>query len=151
MDPWLETAGVILLVAGAAAVGYGFSRLPRHHWLWGYCIPVALLLVFNIANHYPAVLLAPPASWIMMGRRKFALVGIIAVILLTTPLSRLPKRRLRVMVAVLLGLYVLFESVLPFAAPIFNRQELAAMTTQIDNNGVCRQSVGYTCGPASAV
>ena len=40
---------------------------------------------------------------------------------------------------------------MPFAAPIFNHKELAAMTTWIDANGVCRQSAGYTCGPASAV
>ena len=151
MNPWLETSAVILLVAVAAGVGYGFSRLPKYHWLWGYCIPLALLLVFNFANRHPAVLLAPPVSWMMMGRRKFALVGIIAVILLTTPLSRLPKRRLRVMVAGLLGVYVLVECVMPFAAPIFNRKELAAMTTRIDNDGVCRQSAGFTCGPASAV
>ncbi|HET6250823.1 MAG TPA: cysteine peptidase family C39 domain-containing protein [Tepidisphaeraceae bacterium] len=151
MNPWLETSAVILLLIVAAGVGYAFSRLPRYHWLWGYCIPLALLVLFNIASRHPAVLLAPPVSWIMMGRRKFALVGIIAVILLTTPLSRLPRRRLRVMVAILLGIYVLVESVMPFAAPIFNRRELAAMTTQIDREGICRQSAGYTCGPASAV
>jgi predicted double-glycine peptidase len=125
--------------------------LPKYHWLWGYGVALALLLVFNFANHHPAVLLAPPVSWIMMGRRKFALVGVIATILLTTPLSRLPRRRLRVMVAVLLGIYVLIESVMPFAAPIFNQNEFAAMTTTMDDNGVCRQSAGYTCGPASAV
>jgi predicted double-glycine peptidase len=151
MNPWLETFAVILLLAIAAGAGYGVSRLPKYHWLWGYCIPLALLLLFNFANHHPTVLLAPPVSWIMMGRRKFALIGIIAVILLTTPLSRLPKLRLRVMVAGLLGMYVLIESVMPFAAPIFNHKELAAMTTRIDRDGVCRQSAGYTCGPASAV
>ena len=151
MNPWLETSAVILLLAAAAGVGYGFSRLPKYHWLWGYCVPLALLAVFNIANRHPAVLLAPPVSWIMMGRRKFALVGIIAVILLTTPLSRLPKLRLRVMVAVLLGVYVLVESVLPFAAPIFNQNELAAMTTRIDTQRRLPPKPGYTCGPASAV
>src|SRR4051812_3318062 len=82
MNPWLETSTVILLIAIAACVGYAFSRLPKYHWMWGYCIPLALLLVFNFANRHPAVLLAPPVSWMMMGRRKFALVGIIAVILL---------------------------------------------------------------------
>ena len=151
MNSWLETAVVILLVGGAAGVGQGFSRLPKYHWLWGYGVALALLSVFNVASHHPAVLFAPPVSWIMMGRRKFALVGVIATLLLTTVLPRLPKRRLRVLVAVLLGMYVLVESVMPFAAPIFNQKELAAMTTQVDSNGVCRQSAGYTCGPASAV
>jgi predicted double-glycine peptidase len=140
-----------LLVAVAASVGYAFSRLPKYHWLWGYCIPLALLLLFNFANHHPSILFTPPISWVMTGRKKFALVGIIAVILLTTPLSRLPKMRLRVLVTVLLGIYVLLESIMPFAAPIFNQKELAAMTTQINRDGVCLQSAGYTCGPASAV
>ncbi len=151
MNPWLETSAVIALLVTAAAIGFWFSRLPKYHWLWGYFIPLALLLLLDFASHHPMVLLTPPVSWIMMGRRKFALVGVIAVILLTTPMPRLPKRRLRVMVAALLGVYILFESVLPFAAPIFNKTELAAMTTRIDNDGICRQSAGYTCGPASAV
>jgi hypothetical protein len=42
-------------------------------------------------------------------------------------------------------------SVLPFAAPAFNRSYLAALKTRVDGDGVCRQSNDYTCAPAAAV
>src|SRR5206468_72041 len=38
-----------------------------------------------------------------------------------------------------------------FLAPAFSRSHLASLKTFVDSDGVCRQSDGYTCVPASAV
>jgi predicted double-glycine peptidase len=46
---------------------------------------------------------------------------------------------------------VLFVSVWPFLAPAFNQSYLAGLVTQVDSDGICRQSTDYTCGPAAAV
>jgi len=67
---------------------------------------------------------------------------------LTTPLSRLPLRRDRILVAVLMVALVGGTSVWPFLAPAFNQRELAALRTRLDADGVCLQGTGYTCGPA---
>jgi ABC-type bacteriocin/lantibiotic exporter with double-glycine peptidase domain len=39
----------------------------------------------------------------------------------------------------------------PFLAPAFNQRYLATLTTNVDGDGICRQSNEYNCGPAAAV
>ncbi len=39
----------------------------------------------------------------------------------------------------------------PFLSPLLSDPELETMITHFDQNGVCLQSTGYNCGPASAV
>jgi ABC-type bacteriocin/lantibiotic exporter with double-glycine peptidase domain len=56
-----------------------------------------------------------------------------------------------VLIAILMGLVVVYISLWPFLAPAFNRDYLARLATQIDPNGICRQSSDYDCGPAAAV
>src|SRR5437868_10658425 len=93
----------------------------------------------------------PPFSWMMMGIKKFATLGFIVALVLTTPLSRVPQKRNRIMIAVLMAVLVFFVSICPFLAPMVDRRELSRLTTQIDKEGICLQSADYTCGPASAV
>src|SRR5208282_4321500 len=86
-----------------------------------------------------------------MGRRKFAILGFIAALILTTPLSRLPRKRDRIVICVLMTVIVFVMSVWPFLAPAFNRNQLAHLRTHMGTDGVCLQTTDYTCGPASAV
>jgi hypothetical protein len=106
---------------------------------------------FALANHIPALAFRPPISWLFTGHRRFAVFGFIVAMVLTTPLSRLPRKRDRFMVAPLALVAVLCTSVWPFLAPAFNRGYLSRLQTQVDSDGVCRQSTDYTCGPAAAV
>ena len=88
---------------------------------------------------------------LMAGRTEFVLTALAGTTVLTTPLSRLPRRRDRVAVTLLMLCVVSQVAVWPFLAPAFNRAELEAIKTRIDPEGVCLQNTDYTCGPAAAV
>jgi predicted double-glycine peptidase len=139
-------------VAGAGVgFGYLFSRLPKPFWTLGYFIPFALICIYGASIHLPGF--TPPASvaWMMTGLRKFAFFGFVATMVLTTPLSRVPRKKDRLVVAGFMVVMVSTTSVWPFIAPAFSRNQLAHLKTQIDPNGVCLQTTDYTCGPAAAV
>jgi len=149
MNLWLEATAAASFAFAGVLLGYFSSRLPKPYWMFGYFIPLALVLVYGMAIHFPAISFSPPVSWMMMGRKKFAFLGFIAAMVLTTPLSRLPLKRDRMVIAVLMSVIIFFLSVWPFLAPAFNRDQLTHLQTQIDGNGICRQRTGYTCGPAT--
>jgi predicted double-glycine peptidase len=87
----------------------------------------------------------------LMGLKKFAVFGFVATMVLTTPLSRVPQKRNRIMISILMAVIVFFMSIWPFLAPMVDRNQLSHLTTHMDGNGVCLQETDYTCGPASAV
>lgn len=87
----------------------------------------------------------------MTGRTKFAIIGFICTMILTTPAMRLPNRRSRAMLFLLMAVITGLMSVWPFLAPAFNRNFLMGLRTNVDRDGVCRQSSDYNCGPAAAV
>jgi len=151
MSPWVESLGVLLLAAGGVLVGAWLSRLPRPFWLVGYLIPFLMILLYAAGSRHPALTFVPPISWMMMGRIKFAIIGFIGAMVLTTPLLKLPNRRDRVAVSVLMFVVVCATSVWPFLAPAFNQSYLAGLTTRVGRDGVCLQNTDYTCGPAAAV
>ena len=151
MYDWFATVGVLLLVVGAVCLGRWLSRLTRRYWLIGYVLPLLLIVAVETAGRIPRVGFAPPFSWLLAGRAGFVTLGLAAVVLLTTPLSRLPRRRQKVMVCVLMMLFVAHHSVLPFLEPAVLRSRLAALKTTLDSDGMCIQSRPYTCGPAAAV
>lgn len=149
--PWLESVAVTLLAVAGVLLGRWFSSLHKPYWTFGYFIPLMLIVVYGIASKNPALTLQPPISWMMMGRNKFAVIGFIATMILTTPLSRLPGKRARVYVAALMVVIVSLMSVWPFLAPAFNRTYLSQLKTRMDADGICLQSNDYNCGPAAAV
>ena len=151
MGPWLETFAVALLAVMGVGLGLWFSRRPKPYWLLGYFIPLVLVVCYAAAARKPALSLVPPISWLVMGRNKFASIAVIATMVLTTPLSRIKPVRARALISILMGLVVIQMSLWPFLAPAFNRAHLAGLITQIDGNGICRQSNDYDCGPAAAV
>ena len=151
MNLWLEAIAAASFAFAGVLLGYFFSRLPKPYWAFGYFIPLALVLTYGIAIHFPALSFTPPISWMMMGRKKFAILGFIAAMILTTPLSRLPLKRDRIVISVLMAIIIFFMSVWPFLAPAFNRKQLAQLQTRINAVGVCLQNTDYNCGPASAV
>ncbi len=151
MDPWLESLAVALLAFVGVLLGRWFSRLPRPYWVIGYFFPLALVFLYGLASRKPALSLIAPISWMMMGRNKFAVIGFICTMVLTTPLSRLQPPRARSLVSLLMALVVFDMSVWPFLAPAFNRKHLANLQTHLDQDEVCLQSNDYNCGPAAAV
>lgn len=151
MYDWFATVGVLLLMAAAVCLGRWFSRLPRPYWLIGYILPLLLIAALETASRVPRVGFAPPFSWLLAGRAEFVILGLAAAVLLTTPLSRLPRRRQKVMVCILMMFFVVHHSLLPFLEPAVLKSRLASLATTLDSDGVCIQSRSYTCGPAAAV
>ena len=128
-----------------------FSRRPGRWWLAGYVLPAVLLAMYCVARHNSQWEFVPPASWLLAGRTEFVLAGFITTLILITPLSRLKRENERRAVAGFAVFLVLIGSVWPFLAPAFNRGLQSSLQTQIDADGVCRQSTEYNCGPAAAV
>jgi predicted double-glycine peptidase len=151
MNLWLEAILAALFAATGALLGYLFSRLPKPYWMLGYFIPLSLILIYRAALFCPALAFLPPASWMMIGLRKFALLSFVAAMVLTAPLSRLPRKRDRLLVGLLMAVFVAVKSVWPFLAPMANHRQLAHLQTRVSSDGVCRQTTDYTCGPAAAV
>jgi len=151
MSPWVETIAVGLLAGLGVLLGIGFSRLPKPYWTIGYFIPLALALWIVVVGKKPELLFVAPASWLMRGRMPFAVIGFIATLILTTPLRQLPNLRSRLLVNVLMTWIVVQIALWPFLAPAFNQAYLASLTTNMDSDGICRQSNEYNCGPAAAV
>jgi hypothetical protein len=151
MNPWLETIGVVLTGLAGAGAGRWFSRHRKPYWTVGYFLPLLFILLIGLAYRIRTLEFVPPFSWLMSGRTEFVLTAFIGTMVLTTPLSRLPLRRDRIAITVLMVWVVFQVSAWPFLAPAFNRDELAAFATRVDGDGVCLQNSDYTCGPAAAV
>lgn len=151
MELWLDATGAALLAAAGCLLGYLSSRLPKGWWTVGYFVPLAIVFAYGITVHWPILLFVPPFKWLLLGRRKFALIGFVACMLLTTPLSRLRNKRDRILVSALMFVIVAVMAVWPFLAPSFNRAQLSRLQTRIGSDGVCLQTTDFTCGPAAAV
>lgn len=141
---------MMLALVGCAA-GWWCSKQRFPFWLAGYTLPMTVIVLYGVGMHVPSLTNTPPFSWLVGGRTKFAIIGLLAALVLWTPLSRIRRKQARVLIVVLLGLVVWQMSVWPFLAPAFNRRHLAALETTLDADGICRQSNSYNCGPAAAV
>ena len=151
MNLWLAAFVSLLCALAGVGLGWWFSRLRSPYWMIGYFIPIVFIFLFVAAFNVPAVMFTPPASWMLMGLKKFAVFGFVATMVLTTPLSRVPQKRNRIMISILMGVIVFFMSIWPFLAPVFDRNQLSHLKTRMDGDGICLQETDYTCGPASAV
>ena len=151
MNLLVDAIAATAFAVSGALLGYWFSRLPKSYWMLGYFIPLALILTYGVTIHYPVLSFTSPILWITMGLKKFAMVGFIVAMILMSLIPRLPRKRDRVALVVLLIAAIFGLTTWPFLAPAFNRNELAHLSTHINSDGICRQSTDYTCGPAAAV
>lgn len=151
MNPYVETAGVVLLALLGAAGGRLASRLRNPWWMVGYVPPLGLVIMVALARRFDALTFVPPFCWVMAGRTEFALMAAGLTMLVVTPFSRRRRRTEKALAGVLGALAVMHFSVMPFLMPALVRGELAALKTIVDGDGVCVQNNHYTCGPAAAV
>ncbi len=151
MNLWLAAAVALLCALSGVLLGRWFSGLRSPYWAIGYVIPLGLIVTYGLAFPVPVIIFVPPFSWMLMGIRKFATLGFVATLILTTPLSRVSRARDRRFIEALVAVIVFYLSIWPFLAPMVNRGQLSRLRTRIDEDGICLQSTDYTCGPASAV
>jgi predicted double-glycine peptidase len=151
MNLYLHATVALLAAFAGMVLGWWFSRLRSPYWMIGCIAPLLLVFVYLLAFGFPSILFVPPFSWILVGIKKFATLGFVATLILTTPLCRVAVARTRVILAVLMTVIVFFTSVWPFLAPLADRKQLSRLQTKMDQDGICLQGTDYTCGPAAAV
>lgn len=151
MNPLLSAVTAALFAIAGALLGWWLSRLPKPWWALGYFFALVLIIAYVAGNRFPILSVTPPFSWIVFGRKKYAIFALIASLVLTIPLLKLPRKQDRNALGFLIVLLVCFMSIWPCLEPVFARNELEHLHTMIDADGICLQTTGYTCGPASAV
>ena len=134
MNLWLAATVALLCALAGVVVGWWFSRLRTPYGTIGYVIPLVLVFAYVLGFHVPALMFVPPFSWIMLGIKKFATFGFVTTLVLTTPLSRVPQPRNRILIAVLMAVIVFFMSIWPFLAPMVDRRELSRLRTNVDKD-----------------
>lgn len=151
MNPWLETVGIIIVALLGIFLGRAFSRLRKACWTLGYFLPLVLIAMLVAARCDDKLTFTPPFFWLTTGRVKFVVLCLAVTMGLTTPLSRLPRRCEKRIICILMGVVVVWFSVLPFLVPALIKDHLSNLKTRVDSNGICFQTKDYTCGPAAAV
>ena len=151
MNPWLETAGVILVTAFGIIVGRVLSGFRKPYWILGYIFSCILILILLMARIKNELYFVQPFSWIAAGRTRFVILSLSISMGLTIPLSRLTRKWERILVFILTIGLITWSSILPFMVPALIKDRLSNLTTKFDKNGICRQTTKYTCGPAAAV
>jgi tryptophan-rich sensory protein len=59
VNPWLESIAVTLLAIAGVVLGRWFGRLPKPYWLFGYFIPLVLIVLYALGNALSCVLHHP--------------------------------------------------------------------------------------------
>lgn len=151
MNPWFETIGVTLVVLLGIFLGRMFSGLRKPYWTFGYFVPLVFVAILVTARCINSLVFVPPFSWIITGRVKFVILGLVVTTGLITLLSRLPHKFERVATRILIVVVVTYFSIFPFLVPALIKPYLLNLKTIVNSNNICFQSKDYTCGPAAAV
>ena len=151
MNPLFETAGIILISLLSIMLGRYFSRFKKPYWTFGYFLPLILILLLAITRLNDALCFERPFCWFVAGRSKFVILSFAICMGLTVPLSRLPRKFEKILVYILMFVFVMWFSVMPFLFPVLIKDKLLSKATFFDKDGICRQTTDYTCGPAAAV
>ena len=148
---WLEAAMLTLAAVGAGAAGAWMGRQTWRGWVPAYTLGLGLILLAAAGRRWDALGTAPALAWLMAGRTEFAAVALAIPLLLMTHYRRLPRRRDQIAVLALMVTATAAFLGGGFVAPALTPTLLAGHTTDVDPLGVCHQTTGFTCGPASAV
>jgi hypothetical protein len=141
-------SAIFLIVAGVIA-----GRCAGRGSLWWLTVVAPLLVVALVILGHRSMTLSvlPPISWAIHPDVGPYLMALAIPALLSTLGTKLPDRRKRAAVTVLMLFMVAAYSFLPIVSPLTARASLLAGHTVLDSHGICHQTHPYTCGPASAV
>src|SRR3954451_22222601 len=147
--PWAQTLAVVALGGGGV---WAAALIGRRRWWPAPCAAGALLIaIFGAARWVPWLELVAPFRWVMYGRLEYALLAPAAALALIPLLQSLPQRRQARIVGGLLVVLIGHYALMPFLMPALLWHRMGSLHTRIDDDGVCRQTTPYTCGPAASV
>ena len=151
MQPLFETLAVTILAFLGLFLGLWIGQIKKRLWVLGYALPLALVALVAFGRNIDRLRFVPPFSLALAGRSEYILLAFAVPMLLGTLLMRLPGKRVKVLLGILLGLVSINGVVCPFLVPLLIRGRLDQLDTSMTFSGVCLQSTSYTCGPAAAV
>lgn len=150
MSLWIETILVIGIAFVGLLTGAGISRLGKRAGLAACAVSIVLILFLVGARLYPEQL-PNFIFWAFVSSRiKFILLSWFVPMGLAAAMPYLPRKSERWLTTVLIALFIYGFSVFPFLGAAIAAEELMQNPPRFDHNGVCRQSMPFTCGPAAA-
>lgn len=147
----VETIAVSILALLGIILGAFLSKTRRPYCWSGFGVSFLLIGVLAAARFAPRISFTAPLSWIMIGRVRLVVTAVAVTIGLTTSIIHLRYAVQKCSVGILMVIIVGWFCISPFLAPAFVENDLAALKSNIDYQGICYQSRDYTCGPAAAV
>ncbi len=150
MSLWIENILVIGIAFVGLLTGAGISRLGKNAGLAACAASILFILFLAAARLYPEQL---PNSifWAFVSSRiKFVLLSWFVPVGLAAAMPYLPRKSERWLTTVLIALFIYSFSVFPFLGAAVAAEELKYNLPRFDRNGVCCQSMPFTCGPAAA-
>ncbi len=151
MNPWLETAGVVLVGLLGWSLGGRLRCWRMGCWILGYAFSLSVLVLLAFSRQGSALHFTPPFSWIVAGRWRLGVLALVICLGTSILVPRLPRAWEKVVVCVFMAVLLIWSSILPVLTPALLARHLADIENTIDANGVCLQTTQYTCGPAAAV
>lgn len=151
MALWLETIGIVLVIFAGIVLGRRLSGFKGMLGLVGVIFSLAGLVGLIAAKYVVGLTTMPLVGWLTLGRPRFIILAL-AITVGTIPLHcRASHRACRYIICIMMIIFLLCFTVLPFLAPAVLKEHLSNIITKVDDNGICLQTRNYTCGPAAAV
>jgi predicted double-glycine peptidase len=147
----LETLGVLALAASGVLAGRGMARWRSPWWQVATAGLLLGLVLLALPRRIYGLEYVAPFSWLMAGRREFAIMAWLVSAVFSLLGRRLDSPRKRLMVIGFMAIVVIIQGALPFLMPGLTVGRLQGLRTTVDGEGICHQTTGFTCGPAAAV
>ncbi len=151
MSAWNQTILVAAVAASGIALGQLYFSRSYKRAVSGALAAIGWIGFLLIAHLLHQNTLCSKLDWIAASRSKYVLICFAICLGLVSPLRYLNRRYKKTLTLVILTCFLLLFIGLPFAGPAIMQRQIQNLPTQLDSEGLCRQSLPYTCGPAAAV
>ncbi|HER19614.1 MAG TPA: hypothetical protein ENO14_01055, partial [Chromatiales bacterium] len=125
------------------------SCRPKAWWM-GCALPLVLLALLTIGR-LSWITTATVLHRIAVSQWRYPLLALAISLGLWTCVPRLRFMWQRRLLIGMMGAFLLWFCVVPFATAAVLASDLSRLPNRFDAHGICRQSRPYTCGPAAAV
>jgi predicted double-glycine peptidase len=148
---WLETLGVSILALMGIFLGASLSKFKKPYCWFGFAVSFLFISILLFIRFFPKFSFVIPFSWFVTGRIRFIVITAAVTLGLTASIHNLQNKIEKVSVGILMAIIIVWFCILPFLSPALVKDDLSALENVMDAEGVCYQSMDYTCGPAAAV
>lgn len=151
MSLWMETIGILAVAACGLWAGAWASKHSSAARITAMAISLVIVGIILLSRLSILWQVLPTLCPIAAGRLRFVLLAFAVTVGLTSPLTQLRNMLSRFVTCLVMSFIIAVLITLPFMGPALVQQDLSSTPTRMDIDGVCRQSLSFTCGPAAAV